>query len=178
MKEQLNVLEKQMSGFYKNAPKLPEGAIKWIVKYNPILALVFGVLQLLSTVSLWNLGHRANDIVNVANTYAQTFGVKSSAPGLNVFYWVAVIFVGISGVMLLLAYPGLKEKKKIGWDWLFYGGLVNLGYGIFSVFFDSYYGGGISRLIGALIGSLITFWILFQIRDSYTKHKSDTTSTS
>lgn len=174
MKEQLSGLEKQMSGFFKNAPKLPEGAIKWIVKYNPILALIFGVLQLMAALSLWNLGHRTNEMVNFANRYSEAFGVKNSVADLNVFYWLAVIFIAISGVMLLMAYSGLKAMKKVGWDWLFYGAIVNLVYGVLTLFFDNYYGGGASRLIGALIGSLITFWILFQIRDSYTKHKSDT----
>ncbi len=171
MKEQLGQLENYLANVFKGAPKISENGRKSLVNAMPVIALVFGVLQAIATLGLWNAGRRANDLVNGINSLARQYGVESTAPSLSLFYWVAVIFVGVSAVMLLMAYPGLKAKKKVGWDWLFYGAGVNLLYGVVSLFFDNYYGGGFGRLFSALLGTAITLWILFQVRDAYLPKK-------
>ena len=67
-------------------------------------------------------------------------------------------------VLAFLAFPGLRAKKKIGWNLMFYSMLANIVYGVISLFYEN---GGISALISALIMSAIGFYILFQIRDRY-----------
>jgi len=174
MKDQVGKLENSLEGAFKGAPKIPDNGRKAIVNWLPWLALIAGVLQLMATWSLWRSGRRANELISGINEFARAFGVKDTAPELNVFYWVALVFLGVSAVMLLMAYPGLKARKKDGWNWLFYGTLVNLAYGVVTMFFDNYYGGGASRLVWSLIGAVIGFWILFQIRGSYTGSGSAT----
>ena len=173
MQEQVNGLEKKLADLFKSAPKMPEGAKKFFVAYMTWASLVLGILQLWAAVALWNLGYRAHDVVNFYNKLAETYGVgNGSVHNLSLFYWLSVIFIAVSGVMALMAFPGLKAKKKVGWNWVFYASLVNLAYGVSSVFMDSYYGGGASRLISSLIGSAIGFWILFSIRDAFMPKKS------
>lgn len=168
MVDKLNVLEKKLAEVFKGAPKIPKNGQKSLVDAMPWIALVFGVLQVIGTIGLWNLGHRANDYASSINRWAAELGVADRAPELNLFYWLAVGFAGVSALMLLLAYPGLKERKKAGWNWMFYGALLNAVYGVAALFFDKYYGGGFSRLFGAVVGTAISLWILFQIRDHYT----------
>ena len=167
MKALLGNLEDKLAGLFKAAPKIPENGRKSIVQWLPWISLIFGVVQLLLTLGLWRAGRRVNEFVSSLNEIARSFGVESSTPQLNVFYWIALVFLAASAVVLLLAYPGLRDRKKTGWNWLFYGALLNVVYGVFSIFFDSYYGGGVSRFIGAVIGTAISFWLLFQVRDHY-----------
>lgn len=160
----LGKLEESLAGLFKSAPKIPENGRKTITKWLPWIALVFGILQLLATWSLWRAGHRVSEVLD----YLNTFGVDTGSD-LSVVYWVALAFLAVSALFLLLAYPGLKAMKKAGWNWMFYGALLNLVYGVASLFFDNYYGGGFGRLLGAAIGTAISLWILFQIRDNYSK---------
>jgi uncharacterized membrane protein YwaF len=171
MKQQLESLENYLAGVFKNAPKISENGRRGLVNAMPWIALVFGILQVISTLGLWGMGRRVNDFAVGINTLARQYGVESTVPELSIFFWIALFFIGVSAIFLLLAYPGLKDRKKVGWDWLFYGALVNLLYGVVSLFFDNYYGGGFGRLFSAILGTAITFWILFQVRDAYLPKK-------
>ncbi len=51
---------------------------------------------------------------------------------------------------------------------MFYAFLVNVIYGIFILFTDY---GGLGSLIGAVIGSAIGLYLLFQIRGNYNRFK-------
>ena len=67
---------------------------------------------------------------------------------------------------VFLLFPGTREKKKSGWNLLFYALLINVAYG-FVVMFTDY--GSVGSFIGSLIGSAIGGYFLFQIRSSYSK---------
>ncbi len=164
----LKPLEEKLAEVFKNAPKLPENTKKSLVNsWYPWIALIFGILQLLAVWSLWNAGHQANDLINYANELSRAFGGGNVAPELGLFYWVALAFLAADAVILLLAYPGLKAKTKAGWDWLFFGSLVYLAYGVASVFVDKHFGGGAGDLVQAVVSSAISMWLLFQVRDMY-----------
>ena len=78
--------------------------------------------------------------------------------------WVAFIVLLAEAAIYLLAFTGLKAVKKVGWNWLFIGSVVNVVYGIVVLFTDY---GGVGHLIGAVIGAAIGWYFLFQIRDRY-----------
>ena len=177
MKEQVNVLENKLVEVFKGAPKIPENGRKSIVNAMPWIALVFGVIQLWVGFDAWRVAHRLNEAVSGLNELSRAFGGKTTAHELGLFFWIMVASTAVSGVLLLLAYPGLKEKKKVGWNWLFYGTLFDLVVGVSGVLVDDYYGGGVGNLVQALISTAIGLWILFQIRDSYLGSKSAPTET-
>lgn len=164
MFEQLKPIEKALGGIFKDLPALPTNAKKTLVNIFPWLALIFGLIQIWGFWALWDVGHRANDVID---TLSRTFGVTNAPESLGLTYWVALIFLGISALTLLMAYPGLKNRKKTGWDWLFLGSLINVVYGVISIFIDQYYGGGMGNFFMALIGSAIGFYLLFQVRERY-----------
>jgi hypothetical protein len=137
----------------------------WFAKAWPILALILGILQLLAAWSLWHLGHLVNSLVTYTNALSRVYGTGVTVNNLGFFYWAGLIVLVVDAVILLIAYPGLKARTMAGWNMLFLASVVNVLYGIFSVF-DSVYG-GVGKLILTLIGSAIAFYLLFQIRPYY-----------
>lgn len=155
--------------FVKKGPALPAGGKKAIVKYLPWVSLIIGILTLLSAFWLWQWAHTANDLINAVNSYnayLQASGVPTgSTSHLTLNIWLGLIVLTIEGLLYFSAYFGTRDRKKSGWNLLFYGLLLNLVYGVIMAF--SSYNGGFSNLLGALIGFAIGGWLLFQIRASY-----------
>lgn len=162
----LNQLEDNLESiFVKKAPKLPEGAKKTIVEYLPWINLVLGLLTLWSAYALWHWAHIANSLVDYANTLNKLYGTGTVVSSrLTVGIWLGLIVLVIEALLYIAAFPGTRDKKKAGWNLLFYALLVNVVYGVV-VMFTSY--GGFGSLISYVVGSAIGLYILFQIRSSY-----------
>ena len=169
-------IEQALLPLFKGLPSLPEGARKTLVKIWPILALIGGLVQLWAAYALWDLGHRANVLIDYANQLSIAAGSGPVTPTLGFFYYLGLAVLVVDAVILLLAVAPLSAHKKKGWDFLLLGAALNLVYGIV-ILFDSYYG-GFGSLVGTLIGSAIGFYLLFQVRDYYTGAKSASTTTS
>lgn len=132
--------------FVKKAPfQLPEGVKEWIVKYGPWITLVLIILLL--PVILLALGLSA-----VVMPFAATADPRVSA-GLG-FAWV---FLLITLGLEIAALPGLFARKKSGWTLLFYGTLLNAVYNLVSFQWGN-----------LIIGTVISLYLLMQIRSKYT----------
>ncbi len=168
MADTTNGLEDKLNElFVKNAPKLPDGGKKALVAWAPILSLIVGILTLLSAWSLWHWARATEGLVNYANTVCSAYaGYSCGAPmsRYSVWLWLGVLFLAAEGLLYVFAYSGLKDHKKPGWNYLYYGALLNVAYGVVSLF-TSYDAAG--HFVGALIGSAIGFYLLFQIRSVY-----------
>ena len=171
MASKLTNLEARLDDlFVRSAPRLPEGARKGLVNWLPIISLVVGILSLLSAWSLWHWAHAVDNVLGgLCNAYSVSgcgnLGVVSR---FSVWVWLAIIMIGVEGLLYLLAYPGLQARKKEGWNYLFYGALLNLAYAVVSLF-TGY--NAVPNFLGALIGSAVGFYFLFQIRDMYASKK-------
>lgn len=162
----LNKLETVLAGIYKPTPKLSGGAKKTVTGVLPWLALIFGILELWSVYHLWQWGRDVNKIADAFNSY---LGTSSIVHHLNAFYWISLVVLAITGVLLLMAYPGLKAMAKSGWNLLFYGAILSAVYGVISAFND--YGGAGSLVIQVVVSAVVLYF-LFQIRDQYSGAKS------
>ena len=171
----INKLEKMLEPVYKALPPLPKNVNDWFAKAWPILTLIVGILQLLAACSLWHVGHVVNSLVTYTNALANMYGTAATVNHLGFFYWLSLIFLAIDGIIFIIAYPGLKARRKAGWDMLFLGAVVNVVYGIVSVFDNTY--GGIGKLVLTLIGSAVGFYFLFQVRSYYVGKAKTTLST-
>lgn len=167
--EQLKPLEEKLASTFKGAPPLPEGGKKWLVQYVPWLALISGVLQLLWALRLFDVSRDYNRAIGNLNSLSRAFGGADVIEKLNIFYWISLVALVVNAIIILLAYPGLKERKKAGWNMLFLGAVVSLAFGIISLF-DNSGRGGFGSLLGSIIGAAIGFYLLFQIRDHYGTH--------
>jgi len=163
----LGSLEKSLGDVYENAPELPANGKKTLVEWMPWISLVFGVLSLYAAWVLWHWAHIANGFVNLANQLSAAYGGPSVAVDrMSAMVWVSLVVMAAQGVLWLLAFPGLRARKKAGWDLLFYAAIMNAVYGVVVMFSDY---GTAGNLIGALVESAIAFYFLFQIRGNYGK---------
>ncbi len=116
---------------------------------------------------MWRSAHYLDTLNHAADYVNEYFGYQVVDNSLNFFYYLAIIVIVLDAVILLLAAPGLKAWKKIGWNLLFYSVLLNLVYGFVRMFSD--YGGGIGSFLWGLVVAAIVGYFVFQTRDYFKK---------
>jgi len=128
--------------FVKKAPvQLPNHVKEWIVKYGPIVDLVLLVLALPIVLAAFAI-----------SVFSLPF-VPAAAQGGFTLVW---FFVAGYFLLRALALPGLFARKKAGWNFLFYAALLNLVGDVLTL-----------HLLSAVVGTIIWFYFLFQIRSKY-----------
>lgn len=148
----------------KKAPfQIPENGRKAIVEYAPILALIGGILSAIAAIGLWRAGHAVNELVDIANRYAEAYGV-ATVRDLDVFYYTGVVALAVQALLMFMAYGPLKDRVKRGWDLLLLSVVVNFIYGVVVSFSDY---GSMGNLVMGIIGAVIGLYILAQIRGLY-----------
>jgi len=168
-----NKLESAMDEYFvKKAPfQLPENGRRTLVEYAPWISLVFGILGILAALGLWRIGNRVNEAVEYVNGLNQYY--NTPAPEINelgLFFYIALLALAVQAVLMIAAFPGLKKRsKKTGWDFMLYGTLASLAYGFFVIFSDQ---GDIGNLLWSVIGSVISLYLLAQVRTYYKDGKS------
>lgn len=151
--------------FAKQAPALPSNGKKALVQYLPWISLIFGVISLYTVYVVWHWAHLANNLINYANSISAAYGGPAVASNrLTLGVWLGLAVLAVEALIYILAYPGLRDRKKSGWDLLFYALIINVVYGVVIMFTDY---GGVGNLIWTIIGSAIGAYFLFQVRDSY-----------
>jgi hypothetical protein len=165
MAKWLDNLEIKLADLFKS-PKMAEGGVKTITEWAPWIALIFGILSLWAALGLWHWAHAVDKVIDsFCNAYAVNAGACAPVGNRLTFWvWLGILFLIIEGLLYLLAYPGLKARSKQGWNYLFYGALVNVLYSVVMLFSDY---SGVGSFIGSLLVSAVGLWILFQIRVAY-----------
>ena len=129
----------------KKAPfQLPAGVKQFIVNVGPWITLVLMILVI--PIILAAIGLSAFLLPAAAITNAG-FGLSAMLSLI-----IAIVELGLYA----LALPGLFKKSKAGWNFLFYGTLVSAIYSLVSL-----------DILSLIIGTLISLYILFQIRSYY-----------
>lgn len=126
--------------FFSKAPHLPAKWREVLVKIAPWLVLIFGILGVLG-------GLAALGVSPVATFGGVNYGTK---------LLIAGVFTLVSSVLMLMAFPGLKARKYQGWRLFFWSEVVSVVASIISL-----------DLVGAVLGFLIGFYILFEIKSHY-----------
>lgn len=159
-------VEKALDGVLgENAPfKIPENGRKTLVKLAPWLALVSGIFGLLAALGLWRAAHYVNQWVDYANRISATYGGATQTDKLGVFFWISLVALLGFAVLALAAFSGLKARKKVGWDLMFYSAAANVIYGFVSIFYAP---AGISSFFGTILATVVGLYLLFQIRGHY-----------
>lgn len=176
-----NQLETKLNDLFgKSAPQMPENGRKMLVEWAPWVALVVGILSLVLAFTLWNGARYVSSALDYANSVCSVYGgygcnTVATESNLTLWVWLGIAVLLVEGVLYLLAFPGLRAQKKAGWNYLYWGALVNLVYAVVSLF-TSY--DPLTHFIGALIGSAIGLWILFQIRGLYMGERSSKNTTA
>jgi len=128
----------------KKAPfQIPENGKEWIVKFGPWITLLLLILSLPALLFVFGIGAALTPFAGYG--YASAFGVAT---------FVLIVQIALQAMAL----PGLFARKMTGWTLIFYADVVNFVYSIVQ-----------GQYLSALLGALIGFYILFQIRGKYTK---------
>ena len=143
MKDLLNKLDKALEDIFVKAPKLPKSAIEVMVKIAPFLALIFSILAIPPLLAMFGIGGFV------------PWGMVGFS--YSILYWVAAVFGTIQVVLGLMAVKPLLAGKMYGWQLLFYSMILS---GLASLFRIS---------LGGLLGMVIGFYLLYQIKGEYKK---------
>jgi hypothetical protein len=130
--------------WFSQAPGLPINAKETLVKYMPIIALIFGIIGILLSLA----GIAA---LTAIAPLAVVTGVHGYGGG-----FIAVIFMLASSILLFAAYSGTKARKISGWNMLFWSEVVYLIGSLVSL-----------SILQGIISALIGFYLLFQIKSYY-----------
>jgi len=156
--------------FVKKAPPLPAGGKKFLVEYLPWINLILGLLSLYTVYVLWHWAHLANNLIDYANSLSAAYGGPTVATNrLSVGIWLGIAVLAVEALLYIAAFSRTRDRKKSGWNLLYYALLLNVVYGVV-VLFTNY--GSVGNLIGAIIGSGVGLYLLFQIRASYNGGKA------
>lgn len=148
-------VEAWLAPMFTKFPHLPEGGRKFIVSIAPYLALIFGVLGIVG--------------LFVGGVIASMLGMLSGVFALVYFVQMVIPFVLslASIILLLMAYPGLRDRTKVGWNYVFYGQVLSVLGSVIALAFDHGISSELGAILGTIVGTIIGFWILFEIRPHY-----------
>lgn len=142
---------KPLEDIFKNLPHLPKGLVDFLVSITPWLAGLAGILSILGGLSSVSGQQRVNrfmsNLIGISNTYWLLSGIISI----------------IVGVLLLLAFSHLRNKKIEGWMLLFWADILGVIHSVLAIVYLN------SSLVGTIISVLIGFYILFEIKPAYKK---------
>jgi hypothetical protein len=160
-------LEKWANEIVRSLPfQIPEGGRKWLAENAWWLTLAGGIL---TTWGLWNTW-RASQVVNQIGAWAdqvsRSLGVATTTSELGFGWYIILAMLAAQAALMFMAFQPLKEHKKSGWNLLFYSSLVSTVMGVAYVFIPYY---GFGSLIGMVIGVAIGWFVLFNVREYFTK---------
>lgn len=130
--------------FGVKAPQLPENVKEVLVKFGPYITLLILFFSLPFILGLLGLG-------GVMSPMAYVGGAR-----LGWGYMLGIAVAVITLVMEIMALPGLFKRERRAWKLLFWVSLINAVGAILR--FD---------LGGLIVGSVISWYFLFQIRSYY-----------
>lgn len=131
---------------FAKAPSLPSNAKDVLVKILPWIALVFGILGVLGSISGLGLLTVASPLA----LFGGAEGVSSVGSGL-----IAALFWLVSSVLMLTAFPGLQGHKLQGWTLMFWSEVASV------------VGAILSLSLGGVLGAVIGVYLLYQIKSHY-----------
>ena len=134
--------------FVKKAPfQIPQAGREWLVRFGPWIAIVLLILWLPGL--LW--------LLNVGSAWGP-FGSPGYYPAYrySTVYWPWMLGLVAFFALMILALPGLFARRMSGWRLAFYAEVVSVITGLM-----------VRDIVGALLGALIAFYVLFQIRPLY-----------
>ena len=144
-KNMLVELENKMAEFFiKKLPSMPENIKEIIVKYGPYLIVIMMILMVPAILAVMGIGIAATPLALMAG------------PRHGFALLISAIFGLLMIVLELMAIKGLFKRELKAWKLLFYISLIQAFSSL--IRFD---------LGGLIIGSGISWYILFQIRSYY-----------
>ncbi len=148
-------IDQELNNVFKNAPHLPRKVTDILVKIAPYMILVSGLFMItggLQSIFGARSFHRLLDLwANIPPVY---------------FYLTGLIQIG-AGVLSVMAYKPLKDKQAEGWMMMLLLNLVSIVLNFITLLFFR------QGLFGLLLGALLGFYLLYELRYAYKKAKTN-----
>lgn len=161
--------ERSLEKSFREFPALP---LKWretLAKLWPLFAFIGGILQLIAASDLWDVSRRAEHLLNNLSIYQPAYADVGLSFVEKLFLYLGILLLLASGIVLLMAVSPLYNKLRKGWDLAFLAALIGVAYSFANIFI---YQRGVSNFLGGLIMAGISFYLLFQIKDSFPRHNT------
>lgn len=142
----------KIGAYFKDLPHLPSNIIDIFVQIAPILSLIGGILYIV-----------AGPIVGILGSLG---AILSLSPFYMLLTIANAVLMGVMGVLLLMSSSLLKEKKADGWMLLFWVEILSIGSMIITLLY-----GYIPNILGYVFGIAVGLYILFEMRNRYSKVK-------
>ncbi|MFH1899478.1 MAG: hypothetical protein ABIJ82_03395 [Patescibacteria group bacterium] len=139
-------LIEEIDKYVRRVPALPENIKELLVDFTPWIAILSvavaipNVLSILAISSYYGV-HGREDY------FFAHWGIR---------FTLIVVFLVANLVLRSLSIKGLFAKSEKGWNYLFYSILLYFVYAIFTF-----------NIVGGSIGTAISLYLIFQIRESY-----------
>lgn len=138
------ILENELEPiFLGKFPPFPDNVKELLVQYGPYLILIGAILGLLGLLTAFGIG-----------TAALGIGMASYGSGFS--FYVGIVLATVMMIMYLMAFSPLRARKKAGWNLMYYALLLSLISSLLQL-----------AILSVIIGGVLGFWVLFQIRDKY-----------
>lgn len=138
-------LEKTLNLYFgEKAPALPTQWKEAIVKFSPWISLILLVLTLPALLLLFGLG-----AFLVPFSYAAGYNEGFT-------YTVSLLILAVTVVLEAAAIPALFKRSRRGWLLIYYSVLITAVYNLVTM-----------NLGGLILGTLLSLYILFQVRSYY-----------
>lgn len=154
----LKKLEMSLDNLFKKLPPLPANVREAIAQYGPYLVAIQAIIAVFALLALFGLG---GGLFFVGSAYYT-----------GVYFWLALIFGGLTLALVLPSLTGLFKRTRKSWELLFLSYVVQtIGGIVLAIASVSPYFVGVMiyGILWALIGAAIEFYILFQVKDYFNK---------
>lgn len=131
---------KNLEDFFAKAPHLSSNWRERLVRVAPWFALIFGILGVMASIAIFGLSSAAT----VGNAQSGYYVVVTALSGI------------ISSVLLLVAFSKLRTREYQGWRFLLLSYTVSILSSVLTL-----------DLVGAVLGFVIGFYFLFEIKSYY-----------
>lgn len=125
--------------------QIPMGGKEFLAKVAPYLIIIFAILAVPAILALLGL-----------SAILAPAGMMAGGMGWGWYSIVAAATSIVTLVLEVMAIPGLFKRTHAAWRLLFYASIVSFVGSILSL-----------NIIGAVIGGLIGWYILFQMKELY-----------
>jgi len=125
--------------------QIPQGGRDFIVTVAPWLIIISSVLALPAIFALFGFsGMMGPTMMRYGNTL------------IGPLWYASLALMTVAVVLDVMALPGLFARTMQGWRYVFYAQIVSIISSLLQY-----------NLVGAIIGGLIGFYVLFQVKSMY-----------
>ncbi|KAA0989486.1 DUF898 domain-containing protein [Dyadobacter aurulentus] len=138
------LLEKELEPiFLGKFPPFSESVKEFLVEYGPYFILVLSGIAVFGLLVAFGFGGAA-------------VGLGAVAPGIGFNFYLGVALGVITLIMYLMSFSPLRARRRAGWNLLYYALLIGILSNLIQL-----------SIFGAVVGAIVGFWVLFQIREKY-----------